>query len=543
LKNTYSKRLEEFVPHDPSGQVTLYSCGPTVYSHNHIGNFRSFLLADVLRRTLEQRGYAVRHVMNITDVGHMTEDHLADANGEDKLAKAARELSWNPYQVAAHFEQSFVEDAQALRLKNYVGPDASDPELHPRATEHIPEMLAMIQKLLDRGHAYTDPIGQVYFDVNSFPEYGRLSGKVLDELEAGARICVRAEKRDPRDFALWKVDPKHLMCWDPHRAEGWRPGEFERLQRLVRGHISPSIRAGFPGWHLECSAMSRVRLAPLIDLHTGGEDNIFPHHECEIAQSYGAREDDVTAGNFARYWVHARHLLVNGAKMSKRDGTLITIKSLLNPVSAGPMQLTDELKRAGFAGGTVPPSVLRFALIATPFTQPMNFTVDVLMQAKAGVERLQSLYTRLEQVRSGGELSAEVRALVELGTTQFDAALDDNLNMSQALAATFKVVSAANRRDLTAADARALRGFLEHCNAIYAVLDHAADGGYLSKDELETGAARPLSTPATVPQLLAARFAAKRDSDFLRADSLREQLRACGIELEDTHDGVRWSRR
>src|SRR5262245_34011382 len=203
LKNTLTKSTESFVPLDANGAVLLYSCGPTVYSYAHIGNFRSFLLADLLRRVLERSGYRVRHVMNITDVGHMTEDHLADATGEDKLSKAARELGWDPFAVAAHYERAFVDDAKLLRLRNYSGSDADDRSLHPQATRHIAEMLAMIQVLVEREFAYIDSTGQVYFEVSKFPEYGALSGKVMDELELGARVAVREEKRDPRDFALW----------------------------------------------------------------------------------------------------------------------------------------------------------------------------------------------------------------------------------------------------------------------------------------------------------------------------------------------------
>src|SRR4051794_25957711 len=230
LKNTYTKAIEAFEPLDPARRtVTLYSCGPTVYSHAHIGNFRTFLMGDLLRRVLERNGYRVRHVMNITDVGHMTQDHLADAHGEDKLAKAARELGWDPYQVAEHFMRAFVADAGSLRFRNYGPGEADDPALHPRATAFIPEMLALIQKLLEGDHAYADSLGQVYFSIATFPEYGRLSGTVLDELEVGARVEVREEKRDPRDFALWKVDPKHLMQWDPHAPDGWPTGDWERL--------------------------------------------------------------------------------------------------------------------------------------------------------------------------------------------------------------------------------------------------------------------------------------------------------------------------
>jgi len=551
LKNTYTKRIEAFTPPAGGGPVTLYSCGPTVYSHSHIGNFRSFLLADVLRRVLEQRGHAVRHVMNITDVGHMTEDHLADAFGEDKLAKAARELGWDPYQVAAHFERSFMEDAMALGLKNYSGREAHDFELHPRATAHIPEMLAMIQRLLEREYAYVDSAGQVYFSVASFPEYGRLSGKVLSELEVGARSSVRSEKRDPRDFALWKVDPKHLMQWDPHSPEGWAPGEFERLQALLPNGVSSAIRRGFPGWHIECSAMSRARLGAAIDVHTGGEDNIFPHHECEIAQSYGARHAHGAAPNFSRYWLHARHLLVNGAKMSKRDGTLITVKALLDPARAGGHPLTDELARAGFPGGRVPAAVLRLALISTPFTQPMNFTVDVLVQAKACVDRLQSLYIRLRSVRGDQAASDTIRDLVASALDEFDAALDDNLNMSQALAALFRVISGANQRELSAGDALLVRQFLDRADEIFGVLDHAVLSGTLSKAELEQTAADPsfdvvlgdVSEPATIARLLAARLVARKTGHYARADEIRQHLAANGVELEDTHAGVRWRRR
>src|SRR4051812_20385181 len=266
LTNTYSKALEDFAPLDEGAPLRMYSCGPTVYSFAHIGNFRTFLLGDLLRRTLERRGYRVRHVMNITDVGHMTQDHLADAHGEDKLAKAARELGWDPYQVAQHFLSAFEADAKALRLRNYSGAEAGDPSLHPRATRYIPEMLSLIQKLLERGHAYTDSLGQVYFSIESFPEYGRLSGKVLEELESGARVEVREEKRDPRDFALWKVDAKHLMQWDPHGAEGWPAEDWQRLRALLPAGVDARIQKGFPGWHIECSAMALACLGEVIDV-------------------------------------------------------------------------------------------------------------------------------------------------------------------------------------------------------------------------------------------------------------------------------------
>ena len=234
LKNTYTRSVETFQPLDPEGRrVTMYSCGPTVYSYAHIGNFRSFLMSDVLRRVLERNGYEVRHVMNITDVGHLTEDDVADAQGEDKLQKAAREMGWDPYKLARFYEHAFVEDARHLRMKNYSGGEAGEPELHPRAAGHVPEMLELIQKLIENDHAYVDDSGQVYFDIQKFPEYGKLSGKVIDDLEAGARVAVGEHKRDPRDFYLWKVDPKHLMQWDPHSDKGWDAADYERYRQLL----------------------------------------------------------------------------------------------------------------------------------------------------------------------------------------------------------------------------------------------------------------------------------------------------------------------
>jgi cysteinyl-tRNA synthetase len=549
LKNTYTKSLETFAPpHDR--KVTLYSCGPTVYSYAHIGNFRSFLMADVLRRALEQHGFEVRHVMNITDVGHMTEDHLADATGEDKLAKAARDLGWDPFVVAAHFERAFAEDAKALRLKNYLGDEADDRSLHPRATDHIPEMLAMIQTLLERRYAYVDGDGQVYFHVAAFPEYGRLSGKIMDELASGARVAVRSEKRDPRDFALWKVDKKHLMQWNPHGPDGWRGGEYERYRALVAGGVDDRVGAGFPGWHIECSAMARACLGAIVDIHTGGEDNIFPHHECEIAQSYGARVSDDTPKSFVRCWVHSRHLLVDNAKMSKRDATFMTARDLFDPRGAQRVDLAERLEALGFNGGKVPPAVLRFALISSPFDQPINFTLDSLRQAKSSVERLQTLYQRLR-----GDASAapgdEVKQLVAAATAAFDAALGNDLNTAQALAEAFKVVTAANQRELGPGDQASIRAFLDRVNGVFDVLDPDLREGSFTLDELTLpdGARLDVDLPQQplteedVRLALARRRAARAARDFGLADAIRSSLVARAIEIDDTPTGARWRRK
>lgn len=559
LKNTFTKTVEPFTVRRPGDRrVLVYSCGPTVYSYAHIGNFRSFLTADLLRRVLERRGYEVRQVMNITDVGHMTQDHLADATGEDKLAKAARELGWDPYKVAEHYEKAFVADAVLLRMKIYQGAEAADPTLHPRATAHVPEMLVMIQRLLDRGFAYVDSEGQAYFSVEKFPEYGQLSGKVLEELEAGSRVAVRDEKRDPRDFALWKVDAKHLMVWDPHGPTGWPAGDYERFKALAPKGVDPRLKPGFPGWHIECSAMARAHLGELIDVHTGGEDNIFPHHECEIAQSYGAADSDHAdrPKNFAHTWVHGRHLLVNGAKMSKSAGTFLTVKDLFDPKGNGRDDLAKDLEALGFPGGQVPPNVLRYALLSVPYVQPMNFTLDVLAQAKSSVERLQSLHERLAEIHGMESADAkgaspEVTALLAECTQSFDEALDDNLTTPRALAAVFNAVSGLNSRpSLSAADAAAARRFLDGFDAVWDVLDRRVRSGMVAKDVLARRAASTLRDQETIlagdldqaaiEELVALRQQKKAAKDFTAADGVRKALDARGVVLEDAPQGVRW---
>jgi cysteinyl-tRNA synthetase len=587
--NTYSKTVEEFAPLDP-GAVRMYSCGPTVYSYAHIGNFRSFLLGDLARRVLERNGHRVRHVMNITDVGHMTQDHLADAHGEDKLAKAARELGWDPFQVAEHFLRAFVADAKALRFKNYGPAESDEPDLHPRATAYIPEMLALIQQLVERDHAYVDSTGQVYYSIASFPEYGRLSGKVLDELEAGARVEVREEKRDPRDFALWKVDPKHLMQWDPHAPAGWAPADWQRLQQLLPAGVDARIRKGFPGWHIECSAMVRACLGETIDIHTGGEDNIFPHHECEIAQSCGATDCQVPGPpsapeprrSFARFWLHGRHLLVEGRKMSKRDGTFFTVRDLLDPQAAGRPDLVERLAAAGFPGSRVTAPVLRLALMWGHYRQQMNFSFDLLTQARNAVARLQSLYDRAFEVAAGSVTTAPsvpVAEAIAAGLATFDDALNDDLDIERAMAGALDLVSRINQVEgtLGAADGRAIQAALESVDQVLDVLVRRrmrvvererlarwADPAFITE-----WAGRWLTTPAraalqspllagTLPPaealtaiegdldddlielFVAARQAAKKARDFATADALRSHLAGRGFILEDLPLGIRW---
>ena len=471
FRTHYSNSIESFQPLVPGTQrVLMYSCGPTVYSYAHIGNFRTFLFADLLRRVLERDGYEVRQVMNITDVGHLTEDHVADAAGEDKLMAAARAAGWDPYRLANHFREAFEEDARTLRLRNYASTDAVDVSLHPRATNFIPEMLAMIQRLMDGGHAYTDALGQVYFSIASFPEYGALSGKKLDELDVGSRIGVRSEKRDPRDFALWKVDGAHLMQWDPHSSEGWPETEWKRLQSLLPSGVRPEIKKGFPGWHIECSAMSQACLADAIDIHTGGEDNIFPHHECEIAQTCcasdisvpGIAKGDAPRRSFSRYWVHSRHLLVDGRKMSKSEGTFLTVRDLLDPEAADRADVAERLRALGFDEGRARGEDVRLALMWGRYNNPMNFSLDLLARARKARARLQALYeTVCELAGAEGEAVESIRQSIDHADRAFGEALDDNLNIDVAMANVFEFVTQMNQAELTAADASAVQRELE----------------------------------------------------------------------------------
>src|SRR5688572_29465254 len=363
----YDTRQKSLVPFEPrrEGVVSIYNCGPTVYSTSHIGNFRTFLFADLLRRYFEWRGYEVTQIMNITDVGHLTEDDRADAGGEDKLQKTARALGWDPYRVARHFEEQFHADRKALNIQ--------DAHHYPRATEHVCDMLVQIQQLLDRGHAYIpEGTAEVYYDIGSHPDYGKLSGKSLEHLRAGARAEANEHKRHPAAFALWKVDAGHLMQWDPHADQLW--SHFDGGRPLIDSRIGK----GFPGWHIECSAMSARYLGREFDLHTGGEDNMFPHHECEIAQAKGA-----SPGEFAKHWMHNRFLLVNGAKMSKSAGTLLT--------------LADVVER-GFNG-----TELRYLLLTNHYRQPLNFTFEGLSAARSSIQRLQNVRGMLAERAQGAE--------------------------------------------------------------------------------------------------------------------------------------------
>jgi len=470
IHNSLTGEVEDLVPLR-DGEVRMYSCGPTVYKRPHVGNYRAFVTADLLCRALEHEGLRVRQVMNITDVGHLTEDDAADASGEDRIQREAARRQLDPWAIAREVEAEFHEDLRALAVRRADG--------YPRATEYVPQMIEMIGKLLESGHAY-EVEGNVYFDVKSFPPYGRLSGNTLEKLESGAsgRVEERGDKRHPHDFALWKRDPRHLMQWD-----------------------APWGR-GFPGWHIECSAMSRSLLGDRIDVHTGGLDNKFPHHECEIAQT-----ESVTGLPFVRYWVHCGWLVIGGRKMAKREGRLYTLP---------------ELAEMGFAGRDV-----RLYLLKQHYRAPLPFEEGLLDEARRVRERLQNFVAFEMRERPEGPETPSIAEAVRTARTRFGEALADDLNTSAALAAAHELMAEVNRVGATAADASSALAFMEEFDSVFGVLE---------------GRSETLDEAPEVAELLARREAARRDRDFALADRLRDELRARGIEVVDTPQGPRTRR-
>ncbi len=492
--NTLTSQVEEFQPVE-DGIVRMYSCGPTVYDFAHIGNFRSFLFADLIRRFLELTGLDVQHVMNITDVGHMTDDAVADGAGEDKMQVAAQRIREDkksgkvpegaienpddPYQVARYYTDAFLADARQLGMK--VAFEYPEQILH--ATEQIDVMQAMIARLIERGHAYVGSDGVVYYSVESFPNYGKLSGNTLDHLQSGAGGRVsdenQAVKRHPADFMLWKADEAHIMKWD----SPWG--------------------TGYPGWHIECSAMALGKFGvDTIDIHTGGEDLIFPHHECEIAQSCGATGAD----SFARFWLHARFLLVEGEKMSKSKGNFYTVRDVLE---------------GKVTGRPVHPAVLRYELLKSHYRANMNFTVKGLHDSAGAVKRLQDFRAKCEAA-SGGEVA-------EVGNShpvlkEFIDALSDDLNMSGALAVVLPWAAQ------TPSDPAVALGVLSEINTVLAVAPIRFDD-----EPCETASGSGGDDVQAICRQIDEARAAK---DFATSDALRDQLVAAGYDVNITRDGT-----
>jgi len=487
--NTLSGRIEEFRPlHD--NEVRMYACGPTVYDYGHIGNFRTFVFVDLLRRYLKQH-YKLHHVMNITDV-------------DDKIIRnsAAAGVSINEY--TKKYQQAFLEDADSLNLER--------PEI-VRATEHIDEMARFIQQLVDKGFAYRTDDGSYYFRIAKFPEYGKLSKKDFAGIENGARVDVdEYEKDNARDFALWKA-PK--------------PGEH---------FWETVIGPGRPGWHIECSVMSMGALGDTLDIHTGGEDLVFPHHENEIAQSEAA-----TGKQFVRFWIHARFLLVEGEKMSKSLGNFYTLRDLI------------------LMGHK--PSSIRYLLSSVPYRKQLNFTFDGLTQAANAVERLRNFKRRLELEQREPGSNESMKKLAEETTAKMDAALADDMNTAQALGAMFDMVrdanNAADKGELKQGDVAPLMKALDAFDAIFAVLTD--DDAQKVKKTVEwaeaesradkiTPQAREIAaaagtSDAGIDALVAEMQEARKAKNYARGDEIRGQLNQMGIIVEVTKDGARWRRK
>ena len=490
IYNSLARKTEAIEPIEP-GHLRFYACGPTVYSYAHIGNFRSFLTADLVLRTARALGWKTTYVTNITDVGHLTEDDVADAAGEDRMEKALRsergQQFANIWDLARYYTDVMLEDWHALNLR--------DPDVRPRATEHVTQQIKAVEKLVESGHAYETERG-VYFSVESFPDYGKLSGNTLsEELEAGSReTVVDKEKRDPRDFALWKKDPTHLMLW--HSPWGW----------------------GFPGWHIECSAMSQAYLGETFDLHTGGEDNKFPHHDCEIAQA-----ESVTGKKFVNYWMHTRFLQVEGEKMSKSAGNFYTVREMITPEGEG--------------GRGVHPLALRLALISGQYRKPYNFTFDHLRASAKHVQRFEEALHLAEnalQTDENGEdrIGERLDALYERA---LDAMLDD-LNTPEAIAAAIegaKMIQGFGS-NLNAASGRSAKAWLGKINDLLGIVQH---------EKVVTENGEDDAFADEVERLLEDRAAARTNRDFERADEIRDRLEKMDVEVMDTSEGTKWRRK
>jgi len=466
LFNTYGRRLERFVPLVAS-EVRLYTCGPTVYNHAHIGNLRTFLFEDLLCRTFTYLGYRVRQVMNLTDV-------------DDKTIRAAAEQGVTLAAYTEPYIASFFSDLDRLQVRR--------AERYPKATEHVPEMIALVARLVERGAAYVSD-GSVWFRIASDPDYGRLSGIDPEAVRRGERVASdEYEKEDVRDFVLWKGAKEGEPSWD----SPWGPGR--------------------PGWHIECSAMAMKYLGETFDLHCGGVDNIFPHHENEIAQSEGA-----TGVKYVRYWVHSEHLLVDGEKMSKSLGNQYTLDDLL-------------------ARGARLRAV-RYLMQSVHYRQKLNFTFPSLEAAGAALRRIDDFRFRLEHAREAAAGGPALAALTTAFEERFDAALADDLNVSGALGALFEwireVNGAIDREALGAGDRERLLAALARADEVFGVFDASR-----WPESAETGPAE-----AEVEELVAAREVARRGRDWAEADRLRDQLAALGVVVEDTPNGPRWKRR
>ncbi len=452
--NTMTRKKEELIPLVP-GEISMYACGPTVYNFFHIGNARPFIVFDTMRRYLEYRGYRVKFVQNFTDI-------------DDKMIRRAAEENTSVKELGDRFIREYYKDADALGVKR--------ASVNPRATEHISEIIGLVETLIEKGHAYVAPSGDVYFSVRSFPGYGKLSGQNIDDLENGARVDPGDEKRDPLDFALWKAEKPGEPSWD----SPWGKGR--------------------PGWHIECSAMSMSLLGPTFDIHAGGQDLVFPHHENEIAQSEAA-----TGKPFARYWMHNGYINVDNQKMSKSLGNFFTVREI-----AAEFDL----------------EAVRMFMLGVHYRNPVNFSRELIRQAEAALTRLKTARERLESAAVSSEKTdADDAFAAELGAykSRFCDAMDDDLNTADALGVLFELARAIN---VFVTEPRG-KDALDKAKSLFDELTGVL-GLCVQKAE---------EFPEDAISLMNERQTARKQKDFARADTIRDELKAAGFTVEDTANG------
>ncbi|MGI6563282.1 MAG: cysteine--tRNA ligase [Clostridia bacterium] len=463
LYNTMTRKKEEFVPLEDN-KVKIYSCGPTVYNYFHIGNARPFIIFDCLRRYFEYRGYDVTFVQNYTDI-------------DDKMINRANEEGITVKELADRFIKEYEIDAKGLGIR--------PASVHPKATEHIDDIIAFIKTLMEKGYAY-EAGGDVYYDTSKNPEYGKLSNKNLDELELGARIEVDDRKRNPMDFVLWKAKKENEPYWNSPWGEGR------------------------PGWHIECSVMSMKYLGDTIDIHCGGADLVFPHHENEIAQSESA-----TGKTFARYWLHNGFININNEKMSKSKGNFFTVR--------------DIVKHFDY-------EVLRFFMLSAHYRSPINFSDELLQQAEKGLDRIYECLLNLKRIFkegvTGGALSEELVENLKGYKEKFIEAMDDDLNTADAVSVLFEMVRYANGlingQALNPAEAKVVYDLFKELGGVLGLLGN-------EKDEDE-------DIDQKIKDLIEKRQEARKNKNWAEADAIRDRLKEMGIVLEDTPQGVRWKR-
>lgn len=479
IYNSMTRQKEEFIPREP-GKVGMYVCGPTVYGPPHLGHAKSYITFDVLAKHLRRSGYKVRYVQNITDVGHLTDD--ADS-GEDKIQKQARIDKVHPWEIVDKWTRQYMNDMEKLKLAH--------PNFYVRASQHIPEQIEAIEELVQKNHAYVVD-GNVYFDVESFPEYGKLSGRRLEDQKEAVRVEGRGEKRNPKDFALWKkAEESHILKWN----SPWG--------------------VGYPGWHIECSVMANKYLGVSFDIHGGGLENKFPHHECEIAQSECVHEKP-----FCRYWMHNNMVTVDGIKMGKSLGNFKTCEDLLSKHT---------------------PEAIRVFLLSTHYRSPSNYTEEAIEAAAVGLSRLSQLYQALNEIISAGEASKssmadeQILKICEKAEAEICERLNDDLDTPGAIAKIYGLVSDVNR--IIAAD----KISSAMANKVIETLKNWAGDilGILPDSENNKS---DLNIEPLMDLVIDFRANMKSQKRYDVADSIRDKLKEAGIVIEDTKSGVRWKK-